>query len=116
MTKTLPWNIQALRELWMNTDLTISNLLTTICGKTNGIKPSDLRSKRRTQRVSLARNVAMYLLYKRFGLTLDDTGRFLHRDHTTVIHAYEKIKRCLNEDTLLAQEIDQIKTILYGDS
>jgi chromosomal replication initiator protein len=34
------------------------------------------------------------------------------RDHTTVIHSYEKVKRELKDDGGLVQEVDQIRAML----
>jgi len=36
------------------------------------------------------------------------------RDHTTVIHAYEKIKRDIINDKILVQELEQIRGLLYN--
>jgi chromosomal replication initiator protein len=37
------------------------------------------------------------------------------RDHTTVIHACEKIKEDIKNDDILSQEIDQIRVMLYNN-
>jgi len=61
------------------------------------------------------RQVIMYLLREDFNSSYPYIGQKMGgRDHTTVIHAYEKIKGDLTRDNLLSQEMDQIKTILYG--
>ena len=63
-----------------------------------------------------ARQVVMYLLREDFNVSYPLIGQKLGgKDHTTVIHAYEKIKRDLGVDSVLAQELEQIKTLLYGE-
>ena len=58
-----------------------------------------LKSKKRTQDLALARQVAMYLAREKVGASLNQIGRaFGKRDHSTVSHAIQKIQRIYNED------------------
>jgi len=58
----------------------------------------------------------MYLLREDFNTSYPYIGQKLGgRDHTTVIHAYEKIKKDLLINTILSQELEQIKSILYNE-
>ena len=64
-----------------------------------GVHVNDLRSNRRTQDISYARQVAMYLARELTEASLPQIGdRFGGRDHTTVIYAVNKIKRQLTDD------------------
>lgn len=57
-----------------------------------GIDLTELSAERRTARVVLARQVAMYLAKVLTGRSLPEIGRrFGNRDHTTVLHAVRKI-------------------------
>ena len=58
----------------------------------------DLKTKRRNKNLVLARQVAMFLARELTCLSLPEIGQhFGSRDHTTVLHAYNKIKReCKN--------------------
>ncbi len=52
---------------------------------------SDFKSARRTRNVAFPRQIAMYLSRKLTDMSLPKIGEeFGGRDHTTVIHAYEK--------------------------
>ena len=55
-----------------------------------------LKSKRRTQDLALARQVGMYIAREKIGAPFEKIGRvFGGRDHTTVMHAHKKIRaRC----------------------
>ncbi len=65
-----------------------------------------LLSKNRSKSVTLPRQMAMYLARKLTDLSYNEIGGFFGgRDHTTVMHAYEKIKK-------LKEENDMTKSIL----
>lgn len=66
----------------------------------------ELKSQRRTRNVSYPRQIAMYLSRKLTDMSLPKIGdEFGGRDHTTVIHAYEKISGALKTDDSLANAI-----------
>ncbi len=62
-------------------------------GKSFGVTVKDIKGSRRTKDVALARQVAMYILRDEFGYKLDEVAKYVNRsDHTTVMHAVDKIK------------------------
>jgi chromosomal replication initiator protein len=66
----------------------------------------ELKSQRRTRNVAYPRQIAMYLSRKMTDMSLPKIGdEFGGRDHTTVIHAYEKISGALKTDDTLANAI-----------
>ncbi|OEF97313.1 chromosomal replication initiator protein DnaA [Desulfuribacillus alkaliarsenatis] len=70
---------------------------------------SDLKAKKRTKSVAFPRQVAMYLSRELTDCSLPKIGmEFGGRDHTTVIHAHEKITRQVAEDTELQKSIEII--------
>ena len=65
-----------------------------------------LLSKNRSKSVTLPRQMAMYLARKLTNLSYNEIGGFFGgRDHTTVMHAYDKIKN-------LKEENDMTKSVL----
>ena len=63
------------------------------------IKLSDMKTKKRTRQVAYPRHVAMYLAREMTDLTLPEIGEhFGGRDHSTVIHALEKIDSDLKKN------------------
>ena len=63
------------------------------------IKVNSLLSKKRTKDVVLARQVAIYLSRELTDLSLTSIGEaFGRRDHTTIIHSYNKIKDKIKKD------------------
>ncbi len=64
-----------------------------------GLKPEQLYSSRRTQRVSLPRQVAIYLARELLGWSYGEIARhFGRRDHSTAVFACKKIARLLKDD------------------
>ena len=73
------------------------------------LRVDDLKSQRRTRNVAYPRQIAMYLSRKLTDMSLPKIGEeFGGRDHTTVIHAYEKISEKLNTDESLQNTIEDI--------
>jgi chromosomal replication initiator protein len=69
--------------------------------------------KTRRREVVRPRQVIMYLLREDFHVSYPTIGTKLGgRDHTTVMHSCDKIKEDLKKDSVLAEEIRQIRTLL----
>src|SRR5438876_8467491 len=67
-----------------------------------GVKVSDLKAKNRTKAVAFPRQVAMYLARQLTHASLAEVGRaFGGKDHTTVLHAVDKVQTLLQEDPKL---------------
>ncbi|AND83271.1 chromosomal replication initiator protein DnaA [Clostridium tyrobutyricum] len=70
---------------------------------------SDFKSARRTRNVAFPRQIAMYLSRKLTDMSLPKIGEeFGGRDHTTVIHAYEKISGNLKVDESLQNAVSEL--------
>ena len=73
------------------------------------LRIEDLKSQRRTRNVAYPRQIAMYLSRKLTDMSLPKIGEeFGGRDHTTVIHAYEKISDNLKTDESLQHTVNDI--------
>jgi chromosomal replication initiator protein len=78
-----------------------------------GIEEESIYEKTRRREVVRPRQVIMYLLREDFNVSYPTIGTKLGgRDHTTVIHSCEKIKREVLVDNELSQEIQDIRTLL----
>ncbi|MBI2471656.1 MAG: chromosomal replication initiator protein DnaA [Planctomycetes bacterium] len=74
---------------------------------------SQLQSKSRTRSLSLPRQIAMYLSRKLTNMSLTEIGGFIGgRDHSTVIHADEKITKLLKKDKNLLFVLQKIESEL----
>jgi chromosomal replication initiator protein len=74
-----------------------------------GVKLSDLKAKNRTKAVAFPRQIAMYLARQLTHASLSEVGRaFGGKDHTTVLHAVDKIQALLQEDPKLRKQVDAL--------
>jgi len=90
-------------------EVTVENIQKTICDYFN-IKLGDLKSKRRTQDITLPRQVAMYLCRKYTATSFPAIGyKFGGRDHSTVIHASKSIQKKIKEDPNMQVTVERIE-------
>lgn len=80
-----------------------------------GFSEDDLKGNRRTQRLALARQVAMYLIRNLLNLSLAEIGQFFGgKDHSTVIHAIEKINYFKETNIDFSRLLERINTRING--
>lgn len=86
------------------------DIITKIVAEHFHIKLDDLFTKKRTQNIAHPRQVAMYLCRELADMSYPRIGEmFGGRDHTTVIHAYEKISKNAKSDMNLQNDLQSIK-------
>jgi chromosomal replication initiator protein len=77
------------------------------------INEESIYDKTRKKEVVKPRQVIMFLLREDFNISYPSIGEKMGgRDHTTVIHSCEKVKDELKTNSLLSQEIGQLRTML----
>lgn len=75
------------------------------------LKPDELKSSKRTRNIAYPRQIAMYLCRKLTDLSLPKIGeKFGGRDHTTIIHGFEKISREQQTDIELTQMLNELES------
>ena len=76
---------------------------------------NDLKDKKKTQSIVLARQIAMYLCRKILSLSLPAVGKkFGGRDHSTVIHSCMKIESEIEQDEALKKAINDLERSIRG--
>ena len=80
------------------------------------IKPQMMESKKRSKDISTPRQVAIYLIREMTDYSLPVIGRYFGgRDHSTIIHSYEKIKSEIKTNLILKDDIENItKKLQYA--
>ena len=79
------------------------------------IHPDDMKSRKKDRSISYPRQIAMYLAREMLGATQPQIGRdFGGRDHTTVIHACDKISTARKIDSQLTHSLQEIENKLLG--
>lgn len=80
------------------------------------LKSSDMTAKQRTKSIAYPRQIAMYLARELTECSLPEIGEhFGGRDHTTVIYAYETIKKKLTIDSQLSKQVNDIVKTINGE-
>ena len=110
-------NINEIKDLLKNTSKPKKNIsikdVIKVTSEFYGIEEIAIFEKGRKKEVIKPRQVIMYLLREDFDISFPSIGdKVGNRDHSTVIHSYEKIKNDLKTDPELVQEINQIRSML----
>lgn len=77
-----------------------------------GVSIERMKSRERTARVAHARMVAMFLIRRCAGWSVLAIAHFFHRDHSTVTHAENSIRRQIADDGELAAQAKWIESIV----
>jgi chromosomal replication initiator protein len=78
-----------------------------------GISLQDLKLKRRNKNIVLPRQIAMFLSRELTDLSFPEIGNYFGgKDHTTVLHSYNKIKGEINSNALLKDRVTKIIQVI----
>ena len=100
----------ALKDIINETEssLNSSYILETVSNYFN-VKIDEIKSKKRNQPITNARQVYMYLAREILNESLLNIGKSIDRDHSTVIHGIEKIEDKLKKDKNFEATISALK-------
>lgn len=86
-----------------------------IVAKFYDIQIEDITGKSRKKELVVPRQVAMYLMREKINTSFPTIGHeFGGRDHTTAIHACNKVAREIKEENRIKQEIESICQLIYN--
>ena len=109
---------EALKDIISNNkprEITV-DLIKDVVAKEYNIKIEDFNSKKRTRAIAYPRQIAMYLTRELTDLSLPKIGdEFGGRDHTTVIHAYDKIEGDIKESEEFKNKIHYLTKEIKGE-
>lgn len=81
-----------------------------VVGQYYSVRIEDFSAKKRTKSIAYPRQIAMYLSRELTDFSLPKIGEeFGGRDHTTVIHAHEKIANDIKSDPTFKQEVENLE-------
>ncbi len=115
--KDRPLSLNEIKNLIRNSvkskkTVSVENIIQIVADYFN-IEPDLILKKTRRKEVVRPRQITMYILREDFSIAYPTIGQKLGgRDHTTVIHSYEKIKGELKTDSELVQQLVQIRTMI----
>ncbi len=88
--------------------ITITDIIAAVTGYYN-LRAADLQSKRRSQSIALPRQICMYLARNLTRHSLEEIGGHLGgRDHSTVLHACDKIKELVESDPAIRSQLAEL--------
>ncbi|RME98609.1 MAG: chromosomal replication initiator protein DnaA [Chloroflexi bacterium] len=107
----------ALRDIVSRqSELTVEQIVGAVA-KFYRMDPEVLIGRGRSKDVSAARQMAMYLAREETGASLPQIGEILGgRDHTTIMHGWEKIATKIEQDDQLRREMLSIREIIYSNT
>lgn len=105
----------ALKDITNTPTKTITiDLIQKVVAKYFGIKVDDLKSTKKSADIAVPRQIAMYLCRDVANVSLPKIGyEFGKRDHSTVIHACNKISKSISTDEELKNKVEEIKKIMF---
>jgi chromosomal replication initiator protein len=96
-------------------DLT-PELIIEYVAKQVGVNPEDIKSKKRAKEIILARHISMYLLRDIMALNLNNIGKFMDRDHSSVLYSIHKIKELIMTNKETNNYVTNIKNLCLTNS
>lgn len=105
---------QALKDIaQVKTKNITIDLIQEVVAKYFNVRVDDLKAAKRSADISHPRQIAMYLCREVGNLSLPKIGYdFGKRDHTTVIHACNKISKDINENPELKNTVEELKKLI----
>lgn len=107
---------EALKDILSNSNKKkiTPSLIKDVVGNYYNISIEDFNAKKRNKSIVLPRQIAMFLCRELTDLSLPRIGEEFGRDHTTIMHAYEKISSDLKIDTQLKSVLEELKSKIEG--
>lgn len=115
-----PWPCYAERETYVSLsrqvyfDLATIREISLTVARFYGVEEGEVYSHRKTAKVVRPRMVAFYLSKVLTRKSYPELGRDFNRDHTTILHAVQKVEKMMAESPALAAEIKLLRAKLEG--
>ncbi len=111
VTPTLNMAQSVVKDILSNHEpipVTVEKIINEVA-KIYSVDPEDIRSSKRSSQISIARQVAIYVVSKITGLSYSSIGEeFGHRDHSTIVYAITKVKSILGKDPSFKSMVDDM--------
>ena len=95
-------------------EVTFDSISRAVCEQF-ALRPSELRSRRRTQKVAVPRQLAMYLCRRLTRASYPQIGELFGRDHSTVMHATDATERRRKTDASFHATVEALERRIRGD-
>jgi chromosomal replication initiator protein len=100
--------IKQLTNAFKPASINVSSIIKTVADYYK-LSISDLKGKKRSKNIALARQVAMYIIRETTDYSTTEIGsEFNGRDHTTVMHSCQKIEDLIKFDSIFASAMNRL--------
>jgi len=107
---------EVLKDLFGNEQRITKEMILKKVAEEFSLPGDEIRGRKRTKNYAMARQIAMYLIRITLSLSLVEIGQFFGgKDHTTVIHAIEKIEELKKSDSTIDEIIKRISSRIKGE-
>jgi chromosomal replication initiator protein len=92
----------------------INDIIIKVVSQYFGLNSEDIKGMKRTQKFSVPRQIAIYLLREETKASYPEIGEYLgKRNHTTIIYGYNKIVDLIEENNNICRDIANIREVLH---
>lgn len=92
-------------------EISIDEIVDCVC-RYFGVQKADVVGKRKNKEVVVPRQIAIYLVNDMMTLPLAAIGDYFGREHTTVMHARDKISALVAADNVVKTQVNDIKSLV----
>jgi len=96
------------------TDILVEKIMNTV-SRHYGVTVEEIRSKKKTERIANARHVIAYIIKELTDLSYGDTGKFINREHSTVMSSVSKVNEYIRTKNNFEAELAGIMKEIKGD-
>lgn len=91
--------------------LSAETIIDTVC-KYYNVKKEQVLGKSRPKNVVIPRQMAMYIAREELNDSFPDLVKYFNKDHSTIVHAYERVQKALKNNDRTRKELKDILTLL----
>ena len=88
-------------------EITIDRIISEIAKKYH-ITPEEIKGKKRSKDVAMARHVAVYIIRKATDMSLKSIGKIFDRDHTTMMSSLDVVEAEMEADATFEHEVNAL--------
>lgn len=91
--------------------LSAETIIDTVC-KYYNVKKEQVLGKSRPKNVVIPRQMAMYIAREELNDSFPALVKYFNKDHSTIVHAYERVQKALKNNDRTRKELEDILTLL----
>ena len=116
--KKVPLTLENARDALANiikvdlySHLSAETIIDTVC-KYYNVKKEQVLGKSRPKNVVIPRQMAMYIAREELNDSFPALVKYFNKDHSTIVHAYERVQKALKNNDRTRKELEDILTLL----